>query len=253
MKGTEISACIYHRARNDEDVQERHATIMKRLQPIGGPFGLAGVKPPAIRDFGTEVYVGYMSKHPDYKGVTLTGGYEYRSTDPRFAFKDKAGYDENMIYEFKTSYKLINYKKLIHRDFMRAIEAFGGYRAVWYFGYFSLAYEGGYRPTESSIDENGNDLRKNERYNRLRADPSLDVNGRNNIFTLHPAQYWDAELCRRALHYGPDEVIRRLLGKAIKVEPLGDGVYVLLNDDPEMSFDDYLELNRVYKDILGLY
>lgn len=90
------------------------------------------------------------------------------------------------------------------------------------------------------------------RYNELRANPEIDVDGRNNIYTLHAAQYWDSKLCQRALEYGPDEVVMRLAGKVPKVERLGDGVYIVLNDDPAMSYDDFLSLNERCKEMLGL-
>ncbi|MGD7493788.1 hypothetical protein ACQCP4_00005, partial [Ralstonia pseudosolanacearum] len=65
-------------------------------------------------------------------------------------------------------------------------------------------------------------------------------------------QYWDSKLCQRALEYGPDEVVMRLAGKVPKVERLGDGVYIVLNDDPAMSYDDFLSLNERCKEMLGL-
>jgi hypothetical protein len=86
----------------------------------------------------------------------------------------------------------------------------------------------------------------------LREDKSIDIDGRNNIYTLRPAQYWDAELCRRALGYDPDEVIARLHGRVPRAERLMDGVYTVLNDSPEMSYADFVEMNEKIKPILGL-
>jgi len=78
------------------------------------------------------------------------------------------------------------------------------------------------------------------------------VDGRNNIYTLHPAHFWDSELCRRALGYGPEEVIDRLTGVCPSVIPLLDGVYIVLNDDPKLTYESYVEMNSAIKPILGL-
>ena len=87
---------------------------------------------------------------------------------------------------------------------------------------------------------------------KLRLDPSIDVNGRNNIFTLNVAEYWDAELCQRALGYGRDEVIKRLSGKVPLVRPLMDGVYVVFSDNPDLTFEEFCAYNDRLKPVLGL-
>ena len=64
--------------------------------------------------------------------------------------------------------------------------------------------------------------------------------------------YWDAELCQRALGYDRDEVIRRLAGKVPRVDPLMDGVYVVFNDDPALSYENFVQMNQNGKALLGL-
>ena len=88
-------------------------------------------------------------------------------------------------------------------------------------------------------------------YNDLRAH-GITPNGRNNIYTLSPACYWDKDLCQTALGYDRDEVIRRLAGKVPDVRPLADGVYIIFNDNPLLSFDDFLAIQHTFKPILGL-
>ncbi|WKZ85393.1 hypothetical protein N5B55_00100 [Ralstonia pickettii] len=226
---------------------------MNGLKQFGGPLGLSGVPIPSLPDFGDELYVGYSIRPPQFKGLNIAGGYKYRGG--RVAFEDKAVDDEMIVYKFKTSNKIINYKDVLHRDLCRAISAFRGYRAALFFDSYESAYCGGYIPSEdgaSAFDEKGEAVQNNARYNELRANPAIDVDGRNNIYTLHAAQYWDSELCQRALGYGPSEVVKRLVGKAPNVEQLDGGVYLVLNDDPAMSFDDFLAMNAKYKEILGL-
>ncbi|MHA6831524.1 hypothetical protein [Ralstonia pseudosolanacearum] len=253
MKSAEVRLCIYHRASQDETVEERHEIVMGEFRKFGGPLGLKEVPTPSVPDFGDGLYAGYFVRPPLYKGLAIYGGYNYRGG--RVVFKDRAADDEMISYRFRASNKLVSYQSILHEEFERAISAFRGYRAALFFGSYECAYSGGYIPSEdgeTAFDERGEQVQRNWRYNALRDSPGIDVDGRNNIYTLHAAQYWDSELCRRALGYGPDEVVMRLAGKVPKVERLGDGVYVVLNDDPAMSYDDFLSLNERYKEILGL-
>ena len=80
----------------------------------------------------------------------------------------------------------------------------------------------------------------------------MDIDGRNCIYTLKPAMFWDALLCRRALGYGPEEVIRRLDGRVPLVRPLMDGVYIVFNDDIGLTYAQFVEMNERNKAILGL-
>ena len=89
-------------------------------------------------------------------------------------------------------------------------------------------------------------------FGRLFSDPSVDTDGRSFIYTLHPAQFWDAELCRRALGFDRDEVIRRTRDVAIVAEPVLDGVYLVLNDDPNLTYEAFVEMNERIRPLLGL-
>lgn len=86
----------------------------------------------------------------------------------------------------------------------------------------------------------------------LRDDDVVDTDGRNNIFCLRPAHYWDEDLCRAAMGFGRDEVIRRLTGRVPRVEPLMDGVYVVFSDNPDLSFEEFCAYNDALKPVLGL-
>ncbi|QOK94729.1 hypothetical protein HF908_25725 (plasmid) [Ralstonia pseudosolanacearum] len=253
MKSAEIRLYIYHRASQDEKVEARHEMVMSEFQKFGGPLGLNQVAIPSVPDFGDGLYAGYLIRPPLYRGLAISGGYNYRGG--RVILKDRAADDESISYKFKTSNKLISYKSVLHEEFERAVLAFRGYRAALFFDAYETAYCGGYTPSENgetAFDEKGEPVQRNLRYNELLANPEVDVDGRNNIYTLHAAQFWDAELCVRALGYGPAEVVSRLEGKVPKVNLLMDGVYVVLNDDPAMSYDDFLHMNEKYKAILGL-
>jgi hypothetical protein len=245
---SEIMAFIYHRARPDEIVAQRHAAMEERLQTLDGPFGLAGVEAPSAPTFTDGGY--WTQAQNDARAVTLSGWYAFRGDR---ALEDKASDDDNFHYQFNALDTRLDYKKLLHEDFKRAITALDGYRAVWNYSRYGMAYRRGYlEPKDAPEDDMGWTIERTEEYEKVCADKLLDVDGRNNVFTLYPAQYWDAELCQRALDYDPDEVVKRLQGQAPRAARLGDGVYLVLNDDPRMSFDDFLSMNERYKGILGL-
>ena len=105
---------------------------------------------------------------------------------------------------------------------------------------------------DHGVDENGYAISTNDVYKSLAEDKSININGRNNIYTLRSAQFWDAGLCRRALGYGPDEVVNRLEGHALHAEHLMDGVYIVLSDDIALSYADFVAMNERIKPLLGL-
>jgi hypothetical protein len=246
---SEITAFIYHRARPDEIVAQRHAVMAAHLQTLDGPFGLQGIAPPPAPVFADGGY--WQQTLDESRAVVMSGWYAFRGVRP---LEDKAVDDDNFHYKFDARDARLDYKKLIHDDFKRAIAASGGYRAIWNYSRYGIAYRRGYLEYEDAERDEVTDLYPiaTEEYEKLCADKSLDVDGRNNIYTLYPAQYWDAELCQRALGHGPDEVVRRLQDKAPRAERLGDGVYLVLNDDPGLRYDDFLALNNRYKPLLGL-
>jgi hypothetical protein len=237
MSGYDIELWIYYRAVHEESIEQRHIEFMRNMSLLGSPLGFEGVDLPAVPDCGSELCAVFGAKYSIIRGLRFQGSYQYR--DQKYQYKDKASYDDTFRIGFKTSNSKLDYKSIIHEHFPKVIKAYRGYRANLYFDLYLGDYCGGL--------EYSNGI-----YNRLHDDKSIDVNGRNNIFTLHPAQYWDAQLCQRALGYSPDEVISRLSEKVPKIELLMDGVYVVLNDDPDLSYAAFVEMNNRYKPILGL-
>ncbi|WP_303118068.1 hypothetical protein [Fusobacterium sp.] len=57
---------------------------------------------------------------------------------------------------------------------------------------------------------------------------------------------------KEVLKLSRDEIIRRLEGKAKKVFPMLDGVYIIFNNKVEMTYDEFLEMNNTFKPILDL-
>jgi len=233
MNGTDIKLVSYYRARPEESIEERHAEITRNMREFGPPLGWAGLPVPPAPDCGADLSADYSVKYP-IPGLQHMAFYSYRSE--RYLGPDEASYDDTFILSFKTDNRYLDYRAILHEHFPKAIHAFRAYQAAVRVGLYAINY----------LDEN------KDSYQRLRADKSTDVNGRNNIFTLHVATYWDDLLCRRALGYGPKEAIRRLRGKVPLVMPLMDGVYTVFSDDPDLSFAEFAAINDKFKSILDL-
>lgn len=249
MSTADVELWVFSRATRAESVEQRHAEVMERMKGIGAPLGFAGLELPLAPEFGEKVIASYRVK-PSIRGLKCEGDYLYRGGT--FHYEDNAKFDDSLRYGFKVSNKVIDYRAILHEQFPKVVEAFRGYRAVGDYGPYLAAYRAGSSDGELAIDAKGYFVQNNPVYNRLREDKSIDIDGRNNIYTLRPAQYWDAELCHRALGYGPEEVMTRLKGQVPRVERLMDGVYTVLNDDPGMSYKDFVEMNEQIKPVLGL-
>lgn len=233
MTSQKIELFVYHRAKHGEDINVRHNEIVSRMRDLPEPFGWSKMTVPTAPDFGEELQATFFAKYPDYP-INLYVEYIFR--EESYAYTDEIIFDDKMVVGFRVPSKQISYSDTLRQHLPLIIQAFRGYQAKVYFGSYSLKYQ---------------DLHKFI-VEQLEAQSKIDLDGRNNIFTLHPAQYWDAELCRKALGYGPDEVIRRLDGQVPSVKPLMDGVYTVFNDDPNMSFEEFCAINDRFKPILGL-
>ncbi|WP_233239091.1 hypothetical protein [Bordetella sp. LUAb4] len=236
MSSADVVIIVQARPDRSLSIEQRHAEVMERMSRFGGPLGFAGLELPPAPDCGGDLSAEYSIKF-NIKGLRFIGSYKYRGE--KYICEDEAFYDERLRFGFKISNKNIDYKKVLNEQLPKVVEALGGYKAAVSYGFYSLHYSD--RPSrETSI------------YRKLLETPGVDVNGRNNIYILTPAQFWDGELCHRALGYGPDEVITRVKGECVSAERLMDGVYLVLNDDPHLSYEDFVEMNERIKPILGL-
>lgn len=73
-----------------------------------------------------------------------------------------------------------------------------------------------------------------------------------NLFVFQSVMYFNGEMYKEVLKLSRDEIIRRLEGKAKKVCPILDGVYIIFNNKVEMTYDEFLEMNNTFKPILDL-
>jgi hypothetical protein len=229
----DVEMTCYYRAIANEPVAVRHAEVSRRMKGIDDPIGWANANVPGAPEFGKDVSANYDVVYRD-RNIKCMGEYAYRSAE--YLKYDRAAYDDLLVITLNAARKSIDYKNILNHDFARVVEAFNAYRAAVSFGLYAVLFE-----DENSVDRE-----------RLRIDPAIDTDGRNNIYTLEPAHYWDAELCQRALGYGRDEVIKRLSGMVPLVKPLMDGVYIVFNDNPDLTFEEFCAVNDRFKPILGL-
>ncbi|MDY0745365.1 hypothetical protein SNE35_12660 [Paucibacter sp. R3-3] len=246
MKGVEIRLQVQYRARVDESIEACHARFTAGMQQFGPPFGWQDLEPPPapyIKPASGDMIGVEWFRYP-IKGLKLQITAQHRHELSIGTDKDTS--DDRLSIEFKTSNKALDYRAILREHFPKLIEAYRGYRAWAVFDYYGGRYTdwnwGPWLGREAT----------NPSYQRLCKEPGVDIDGRNNIFTLEPAVFWDNELCRRALGYGPEEVMRRLQGHALSVQPLLDGVYVVFDDDPALTYERFLEINKQFKELLGI-
>lgn len=242
MASPEIELQMLYRAKYEEKKDDQHVRFATKLSKIGEPFGFDIGECPK---FGKDTLAFYPDKCKAVKGLRYYGMYRYKSELNREEYYSTFGKDETFEVKFRISNKELNYKEILHIHYPKLIDAYMPYKAVVYFADYFYLYV---------VDAKQND----PMYQKLELNPTIKINWRNNIYTLHPAQFWDKELCELALGYSPEEVIKRLNGVKFNgapiplVMPLLDGVYIVLNDDPKLDYETFVAMNRFYKDILGL-
>lgn len=229
---------IYFHARPDKSlsIERRHKQVVARMSELPGPLGFLGVDVPGTPDCGEGLSAAYTLKL-SAKGVSFSAAYPFRGE--AYEFLDKAYFDEKIWYGFKSSSKNVNYSEILNKDIIEVVRAFGAYRVKVVYGLYALDYQDRVEGAETS-------------YAQLCSDKSLDVDGRNNIYTLYPAQFWDEELCRRAMGLSSAEVFSILEGHAPKVEQTCGGIYIVLDDNSDLSYDDFVAMNNRVKPLLGL-
>jgi hypothetical protein len=233
---TDVMLCIYYRAKHAESIEQRHAEVIENMARIGPPLGFRGIELPSAPDCGGELSACYGVKRFT-KGVKFIAGYHYRGK--AYEYEDHRVFDDSMTYGIDSASRNINYPEILRVHFSEVVEAFRGYRALCDFGFHAFNYS--------------KEAKKNDpSYIRLKENREIDVDGRHYIYTLYPAQYWDALLCHQALGYGPDEVIDRIGDQALMAKRVMDGVYVLLNDDPALTYESFVAMNAKFKPMLGI-
>ena len=231
MKEVERTIHLYRKVDVNESMEERHEKVMEGLSKLEAPLGLKDSKIPETPDFGTELICFYDAKNVKTKGVSIEGSYDWR--DERMF---SACWDE-LRYEFKITYKLINYKKIIYEDLPKVINIFDPYVAdIFVSSSYSIAYKESYKSEILKLKEKG-----------LKIGELQDV-----LFTLSPVMYFNEESYNKLIKVPKEELLERLKGKANEVQLLEKGIYIIFNDKADITYEEFVEMNNIFKPLLGL-
>lgn len=228
-----IDLFVYKRPNAEQSVEYCYQQLVKKMKLIGQPFSWRDLMLPSTPSFEADSFSAHFEVNYPSDRIHHHGYFHLR--DRHYLSEDHAAKDDAMSLHIERL-NHSEYGQILSTYFPQLVVAFDAYRAAAYFKEYIVLY---YQTYSETLE-------------RLRARREINVNGRNNIFTLNPAHYWDSELCQRALGYGRDEVINRLTGKVPLVQPLMDGVYVVFNDNPDLSFEEFCAYNDRLKPVLGL-
>ena len=240
MRVLERTIQLYRKVDNNESMEEMDKRVMKGLSKIEAPLGLKDSEIPKTPDFGAELICFYYTKNIKTKGVSIEGDYQWRGLS-------YISWD-NLRYEFKISYKLIDYQKIIYIDLPKVIEIYDPYVVdVHVSPIYSIAYEEGRTPETITYydSENPNFLKLKE--------IGVEIGILSDaLFTLSPVMYFNEECYDKLIKVSKEELLKRLEGKAKKVLLLEKGIYIIFNDKADISYEEFVEMNETFKPLLGL-
>ena len=239
MKELERTIQLYRKVDNNESMQEMHKRVMKGLSKIEAPLGLKDSEIPETPDFGKELVCFYYAKNIKTKGVSIEGEYKWRGLS-------YVNWD-NLRYEFKITYKLIDYQKIIYKDFPKIITIYKPYVAYIFIPDYGTAYEEGRTPETITYYDS-----KNPNFLKLKETGVKIGVLYDALFTLSPVMYFNEECYEKLIKVPKKELLKRLEGKAKKILLLEKGVYIIFNDKADISYEEFVEMNETFKPLLGL-
>ena len=240
MKVLERTIQLYRKVDNNEPMEEMHKRVMEGLSKIEAPLGLKDSEIPKTPDFGTELICHYFTKNIKTKGVKIKGSYDWRIISPLVWW-------DNLRYEFKITYKLIDYQKIIYEDLPEIITIYEPYITYIYISNYGKAYEEGRTPETITYYDS-----KNPNFLKLKETGVKIGMLYDALFTLFPVMYFNEECYEKLIKVPKEELLKRLEGKAKKVLILEKGIYIIFNDKADISYDEFVEMNETFKPLLNL-
>ena len=240
MKVLERTIQLYRKVDNNEPMEEMHKRVMEGLSKIEAPLGLKDSEIPKTLDFGTELICHYFTKNIKTKGVKIKGSYDWRIISPLVWW-------DNLRYEFKITYKLIDYQKIIYEDLPKIITIYEPYITYIYISNYGTAYEEGRTPETITYYDS-----KNPNFLKLK-ETGVEIGIlSDSLFTLFPVMYFNEECYKKLIKVPKEELLKRLEGKAKKVLLLEKGIYIIFNDKADISYEEFVEMNETFKPLLNL-
>ena len=240
MKVLERTIQLYRKVDNNEPMEEMHKRVMEGLSKIEAPLGLKDSEIPKTPDFGAELICHYFTKNIKTKGVKIKGSYDWRIISPLVWW-------DNLRYEFKITYKLIDYQKIIYEDLPEIITIYEPYITYIYISNYGKAYEEGRTPETITYYDS-----KNPNFLKLK-ETGVEIGILSDaLFTLFPVMYFNEECYEKLIKVPKEELLKRLEGKAKKVLLLEKGIYIIFNDKSDISYKEFVEMNETFKPLLNL-
>ena len=240
MKEVERTIHLYRKVDVNESMEERHKKVMKGLSELEAPLGLKDSEIPEVPDFGVEIRAHYRTKNSKTKGVSISGNYIWRDES-----SEKGRWD-SLEYDFKITYKLIDYKKIIYEDLPKVINIFDPYVADLYVAY-NGAYEEGRTPEARTYGES-----INLEFLKLK-EKNCNIGMLEEVlFTLSPVMYFNEESYSKLIKIPKEEFLERIKGEVKGVLLLEKGIYIIFNDKADITYEEFVEMNNTFKPLLGL-
>lgn len=240
MQNREKSIRMYRKINKKESIEERHKKVMKGLSELEAPLGLKDSEIPEVPDFGVEIRAHYRTKNSKTKGVSISGDYIWRDES-----SEKGRWD-SLEYDFKITYNLIDYKKIIYEDLPKVINIFDPYVVDLYVAY-NGSYEEGRTPETRTYGESINPEFLKLKEKNCNIGMLEDV-----LFTLSPVMYFNEESYNKLIKVPKEELLERLKGEAKGVMLLEKGIYIIFNDKADITYEEFVEMNNTFKPLLGL-
>ena len=212
-----------HRPECSESIQEKHSRFLAQLAGLGAPWSLGNtIELPDIED---ELVVSVSLDKLLPSGVK--GRISYALRNPKY-LEDDAQFDDALFIEFAGG--KVDCLDLIKRVFPQYIKAFGAYRAA--------LHDWSVTRSDWPMVVAACEATKK------------DVNGREGVFRIHAANYFDRELCSRAFGKSPKQVVDCLNNHVDSVSELDDGVLIVVRYSP-MSTNELTQVSQRLKEILS--
>jgi len=205
-----------------ESIEDRHNNFLRAVSDLGVPWGLSdSLKVPPI---GSELVTS--ASLDKLLPVGVKGRISYALRDQKY-LEDDAQFDDTLFIEFTAS--KVDYSDLLKVVFPRYIKAFGSYR--------SALHDWSVTRSDWPLVVEACEATKK------------DVNGRDGVFRINAANYFDKELCFRAFGKGPRELVDLICDYVEEVREFEDGVLIVISYNP-LSADELLSAGDRLKSLV---
>ena len=204
------------RARPEEcaTIEDKHSRLIEGLVALGGDWGLPPGEYPAP-DAGEELSAQFQLGKLLGKGITGFVNYRFRG-----GLRDESGNDDYIDLEFNPD--RIDYHHLLNEVIPYYIDCFRPYHA----------YAG------------------DEEFTYIDFGRSRGFDHRSGVLRVHPANFFDEQLCKRAFCLSPEEVQQRLTGIVQRAEVIQNGVNFIAQAEP-MQIENAESLNDQLRSALA--